>query len=36
VKNAGKSIEIEREWQDEQLPSEIKEIVLTARKNRKI
>ena len=36
VKNAGKSIDAERKWQDEQLPSEIKELVLTARKNRKI
>ncbi len=30
VKNAGKSIESERKWQDEQLPSEIMELVLTA------
>jgi len=30
VKNAGKSVEAERKWQDEQLPSEIKELVLTA------
>ena len=36
VKYAGKSIESERKWQDEQLPSEIKELVLTARKIRKI
>jgi hypothetical protein len=36
VKNAGKSIDAERRWQDEQLPSEIKELVLTARKSRKI
>jgi hypothetical protein len=36
VKNAGKSIDVERKWQDEQLPSEIKELVLTARKSRKI
>jgi len=36
VKNAGKSIDTERKWQDEQLPSEIKELVLTARKSRKI
>ena len=36
VKNAGKSIDEERKWQDEQLPSEIKELVLTARKRRKI
>lgn len=31
MKNAGKSINAERKWQDEQLPSEIKELVLTAR-----
>ncbi len=31
IKYAGKSIEKEREWQNEQLPSEIMEIVLTAR-----
>ncbi|MFA5778883.1 MAG: putative immunity protein [Elusimicrobiota bacterium] len=31
VKNAGKSIDAERKWQDKQLPSEIKELVLTAR-----
>jgi hypothetical protein len=36
VKQAGQSIEAERKWQDEQLPSEIKELVLSARKNRKI
>jgi hypothetical protein len=36
VKNAGKSMDKERKWQDEQLPSEIKELVLTARKSRKI
>ena len=36
VKNAVKSIDEERKWQDEQLPSEIKELVLTARKSRKI
>jgi hypothetical protein len=36
VKNAGKSIDAERKWQDEQLPSEIKDLVLTARKSRKI
>jgi hypothetical protein len=27
VKNAGKSIDAERKWQDKQLPSEIKELV---------
>ena len=31
IESAGKSIEAERKWQNEQLPSEIKEIVLTAR-----
>ena len=36
VKNAGQSVDAERKWQDEQLPSEIKELVLTARKRRKI
>jgi len=29
VKSAGKSIEAERKWQKEQLPSEIKELVLS-------
>jgi hypothetical protein len=28
VKNSGKSIDLERRWQNEQLPSEIKELVL--------
>ena len=36
VKNTGKLIDAERKWQDEDLPSEIKELVLTARKSRKI
>jgi hypothetical protein len=36
VKSAGKSIEVERTWQDGQLPSEIREVVLTARKSRNI
>jgi hypothetical protein len=36
VKNAGKSVDAERKWQDKQLPSEIKELVLTARKSRNI
>ncbi|VVB62122.1 Uncharacterised protein [uncultured archaeon] len=36
VKNAGKSREAERKWQDEQLPSEIEELVITARKRRRI
>jgi hypothetical protein len=31
IKSAGKSIETERKWQNEQLPLEIKEIVLTDR-----
>jgi len=32
VKNSGKSVDAERKWQNEQLPPEIKELVLTARK----
>jgi len=36
VKNAGGSAVSEREWQDESLPSEIRKLVLTARKIRKI
>jgi hypothetical protein len=36
VKNAGLSIESERKWQDEKLPSEVKELVLSARKSRNI
>jgi len=31
VKNAGKSIDIERKWQNKQLPPEIRELVLSAR-----
>jgi hypothetical protein len=31
IKSAGKSIDEERKWQNEQLPSEIREIVLAAR-----
>jgi Imm-5 like putative immunity protein len=31
VKNAGKSVEAERKWQNDQLPPEIKELVLTSR-----
>jgi hypothetical protein len=31
VKNAGKSLDEERKWQNEQLPSDIKDLVLTAR-----
>ena len=36
VKSAGKSVEAERIWQDERLPPEIRELVLSARKIRKI
>jgi hypothetical protein len=36
VKNAGRSEDSEREWQYEQLPLEIRELVLSARKTRKI
>jgi len=36
MKNAGKSTTTERKWQDKQLPSEIKELILTARKRRRI
>jgi hypothetical protein len=36
VKSAGKSMDEERKWQDDQLPPEIKDLVLTARKSRKI
>jgi hypothetical protein len=36
VKNAGKSPGAERTWQDEQLPPEIKDLILSARKSRKI
>jgi hypothetical protein len=35
VKYEGKSIDTERKWQDEQLPLEIKELVLSARKSKK-
>jgi hypothetical protein len=31
VKSAGKSVETERKWQDEQLTEEIKDLVLSAR-----
>jgi len=31
VKSAGKSVAAERKWQDEQLPAEIKELILSAR-----
>ena len=36
VKYAGISVDAERRWQDEQLPPEITDLVLTARKSRKI
>jgi len=36
VKAAGKSVDAERAWQDERLPPEIRELVLTARERRKI
>jgi uncharacterized protein (DUF2141 family) len=36
VKNAAGSIEMERQWQDAQLPTEIRGFVLTARKSRNI
>jgi hypothetical protein len=36
VKNAGKPADAERRWQDEQLPPEIKDLVLTAREIKKI
>jgi len=36
VRNAGKSVDEERQWQDKQLPPEIQELVLTARRRHKI
>lgn len=33
VHNAGKSVETEKNWQNDQLPSEIRELVMTARIN---
>lgn len=36
VKYAGKSVDAERKWQDEQLTTEIKELVVTGRTRRKI
>jgi hypothetical protein len=36
VENAGKPVDAEKRWQDEQLPAGIMELVLTARKSRKI
>jgi hypothetical protein len=35
VKSAGKSVDTERKWQDQQLPIEIKELVINARKAKK-
>jgi hypothetical protein len=36
VRSAGGSVEEERKWQDSILPSEIKSLVLSARKRRKV
>lgn len=36
VHNAGQSTESERKWQDSRLPPDIRQLVLSARKNRKI
>ena len=36
VKSAGQSPDAERRWQDERLPPGIKDLILTARKSRKI
>ena len=36
VKSAGKSVDTERKWQDEQLPLEIKEFVLNATESKKL
>ncbi len=36
VKNAGRSTDAERKWQDEQLPSEIKDLILSARRRKRI
>ena len=35
VNHAGMSADAERQWQDEQLPPEIKDLILTARNSRK-
>lgn len=35
VKSAGKSVEVERKWQDEQLSSGIKDLAISARSNKK-
>lgn len=34
VKSAGKSVDAERQWQDEQSPSGIKDLVISARSNK--
>jgi hypothetical protein len=36
VKSAGQLPDAERQWQDERMPSGIKDLILTARKSRKI
>jgi hypothetical protein len=36
VKHAGRSPDAERRWQDEHVPPEIKDLILTARKAKKI
>jgi hypothetical protein len=36
VKNAGRSIDAERKWQDDQMPPEITELILSGRKIKKI
>jgi hypothetical protein len=36
VRRAGKSTDDERKWQDDQLPPEIKDLILSARKSRNI
>ena len=36
VKNAGKSVVAERQWQDEHLPPDIRNLVLTARSRRSL
>jgi hypothetical protein len=36
VKNSGKSIDAERKWQNEQLPSEISELVLSTRSKKEL
>jgi len=34
VKNAGKSVDEEREWQNKQLPSEIMDLIISTRINK--